>query len=186
LPDVLAHRDPDAHAAQHNRPRQGAWLEHALLIEHAVIRQLDLVARGGDLATFQQQIGIVQPAVVDPWRADQHGRPTVSGFPRERLDGGTAGGLEGRLEHEVLGRIAGDEQLGENDQIGALPGRGRTRPAHLFGIAGHIADGRIELRERDRETVGGAGVHSKDVARRLACRNAVRSGPAIRRAQAAR
>ena len=47
-------------------------------------------------------------------------------------------------------------------------GRGRARAAHLFGVAGDVADGRIELRERDGEAVGGAGVHDMDVARRVA------------------
>ena len=39
-----------------------------------------------------------------------------------------------------------------------------ARAAHLLGIAGDVADGRIELRERDGEAVGGTGVHDNDVA----------------------
>ena len=145
-------------------PGIGPAREHALLVEHAVVRQVDLVARGRDLAALEQQVGIVELAVFDPGRADQHGRAASRGLARERLDGRAAGRLERRLEHEVLGHIAGDEQLGKDDQVGALPGRGGARAAHFLGIAGDVADSRIELRERDGEAVGGAGVHGTDVA----------------------
>ena len=40
--------------------------------------------------------------------------------------------------------------------------------ARLVGVAGDVADGRIELRDRDREAVGRAGVHGLDVAWRRA------------------
>ena len=41
-----------------------------------------------------------------------------------------------------------------------------ARAAHLVGVAGDVADGRIELRQGDREAVGGSGVHAAfDVAR---------------------
>ena len=90
----------------------------------------------------------------------------VGGLARERLDGGAARRLEGRLEHQVLGRIAGDEQLGIDHEIGALPRRGGAGAACLLGIAGDITDGRVELRDGDREAVGWAWAHGRDVASR--------------------
>jgi hypothetical protein len=40
----------------------------------------------------------------------------------------------------------------------------RTGGAGLAGISGHIADGRIELRDRDRQAVGGTGIHERGLA----------------------
>ena len=92
--------------------------------------------------------------------------PTSSAGPpvalaRQRLDRGAAGRLERRLEHQVFRRIAGDEQLGKRHEIGAQRGRLVARAAHLVGIAGDVADGRIELRQRDIQAVGGTGVHER-------------------------
>jgi hypothetical protein len=185
-PDVLANGNADANTAQHDRPRHRSDREHALLVEHAVVRQVDLVARGGDLAALEQQIGVVELLVLDPGRTDQHRRTAVGGFARQPLHCRAAGGLERRLEHEILGHIAGDEQLRENHQVGALGGRGRAPTAHFLGIAGNIADGRIELRKGDGETVGGTGVHGMDVARPAPRRNVVRSAPTTARRRAAR
>jgi hypothetical protein len=165
-PDVLAHRNADAHAAQDDRSRQRPRLEHALLVEHTVVRQIDLVARGRDLAAFEQKISIVELAVLDPRRPDQHGRPAVPRLAGQRLDRGAAGGLECGLEHEVFGWVTRDEQFGEHHHIGALPRRGRARAAHLLGIAGDIADSRVELRKRDGEAVGGTSVHVVDLTMR--------------------
>src|SRR5581483_2355731 len=84
-----------------------------------------------------------------------------------------ARGHKGRLEDQVLGRIAGDGELGEQHEIGAERRRLGARAARLLGIAVDIADDRIELRERDRERRGGAvvgstGVHDGGVAVRYA------------------
>ena len=150
---------PKPHAAEIHRPRHRPRREHALFVEHAVIRQIDLEAQRRDRAAVEQRHRVVELAAVDPGRADQQRRTAVGRFARQRFDRGAAGGLEGRLEHQVLGRIAGDEQFGENDQIGALRGRLDARAAHFLGIAGDIADSRVELRDRDRELIGRAGVH---------------------------
>jgi len=77
---------------------------------------------------------VIELAVLHPGRADQHGRTIVASLARERLDGGAAGGLKCRLEHQVLRRIPRDEQLGEDDEIGALRGRGFARGTHLLAL----------------------------------------------------
>ena len=73
----------------------------------------------------------------------------------KRLDGGAAGGLERRLEHQILRRIAGDEKFGEGDDVGALARGLRARRAGAFEIAGDIADDRVELRHGNGEVVCG-------------------------------
>ena len=74
-PDVLADRDADPHAAEIDRAGHRPRREHALLVEHAVVRQIDLEAHGRDRAAVEQAIGVVELAVLDPRRADQHAGP---------------------------------------------------------------------------------------------------------------
>src|SRR5581483_2032331 len=45
-------------------------------------------------------------------------------------------------------------------EIGALRRGGSTGTAGFLRIAGDIANGRVELRDRDGEPVGGTGVHA--------------------------
>src|SRR5262249_2561469 len=88
---------------------------------------------------------------------------------------GAAGGLQRRLEHEVLRRIAADEQLRKGDEVGAVPLRLGARGARLGGVAVDVADGRVELRDRDRKGVSGTGVHGlrcSVAGKRLECRPA--------------
>ena len=59
-----------------------------------------------------------------------------------------------RLQHQILRRIAGDEKLGEEHQVGALTCRIRPRLARLGEIAGDIAEHWIELGDGDTENVG--------------------------------
>ena len=54
-------------------------------------------------------------------------------------------GGKGGLQNEVLGRITGDEELGENDEIGAEPPAFRVRPPRLRDIACNVADDGVEL-----------------------------------------
>ena len=110
-PDVLADRNADPHALDQNRARHRTRLEHAFLVEHAVVRQIDLEAHRLDHAAAEQHIGVVELAVLDPWRADQHAGP-LGALARQRLDGGAAGRLERRLEHQVFRRIAGQNSSG--------------------------------------------------------------------------
>ncbi len=131
-PDVLADRQAQPHAAEIHRPRHRPRREHPLFVEHAVVRQIDLEAQRRDRAAIEQRHGVVELAASSPGRADQERRAAGRGFPRQRLDRRAAGGLERRLEHQVLGRIAGNEQFGENDQIGALRGRGHARARRTF------------------------------------------------------
>ena len=88
-------------------PAAGPRANSALLVEHAVVRQIGLEAERRDPAAIEQRAGIVELAVLDPGRADQHGRAAVGGLARQLLDRRAAGRLERRLQHQVFRRIAG-------------------------------------------------------------------------------
>ena len=80
--------------------------------------------------------------------------PPSAVSPANSVDRALAGGEKRRLQHQVFRRIAGDEELGEEHQVGALAGGVRPRLARLGEIAGNVADGRIELGDGDAQDVG--------------------------------
>ena len=112
-------------------------------------------ARLGGLhsARVQQRNRVVELGLLGPDRADDDAWAAVSGFRRDRLDRRAGRGGECRLAHEVLGRIARDEELGEHDEVSALGGGLRARLAQLPRIAGEVADHGVELGQRDLDGV---------------------------------
>ena len=135
----------------------GPGLENALLVELAVVGQVDLVALGQRLAGVGDDDRIVDAALALQRRADDDARSAVGRIGNQRFGRALAGAQEGGLVDEVLGRITGDEQLGEQDEVGALARRIGPRLARLGEIAGDVADDRIELRDGDAQDVRGAG-----------------------------
>ena len=55
---------------------------------------------------------------------------------------------EARPEEEILGRIAGDRELGEEDDVGAEPARLLEVRHDLVPVSRQVADDRVDLRER--------------------------------------
>ena len=153
-PHVLAHHHPQAHAAEGDRPGQGAGPEHPLFVEHAVVRQIVLVAHRGDLAVLEQHGGVVEPAILAPGRAERHGRAAVAGLDREAFDRRLHAVLEERLEDQILGRIAAQHQLAEDDEIGVRARGLLARLQDLGGVAVDIAQDRVDLGDGDGEAVG--------------------------------
>ena len=164
-PDVLADRHADPDAAKRQRPGRRAGAEHPLLVEHAVIRQIDLEAHRLDAPARQQGDGVVERALLDPGQADQHGGAAVGGLARERLASRAARLLERGLQHQVLGRITRKIQFGREHEVGAERGGLRARCSQAAEIALDVADDGGDLRERDDEPVGGCG-HGESLARR--------------------
>ena len=70
----------------------------------------------------------------------------VGGDP---LDRRARVGEEVLLEQQVLGRVAGDAELGEERELRAGLARARELLAHLGLVAGDVADGGVDLGERD-------------------------------------
>ena len=139
-PDVLADRHPHQGPADPEElvaaPSRG---EPALLVEDAVVGQQPLVvdaddpapgADGGGVGQGRRQ-GAGRPALeAAAARPDARTRRRRRSRPRPRtrrlaaatsLQGGQVVGHEARLQEQVLGRVAGDGQLGEDAEVG--PGR---------------------------------------------------------------
>jgi hypothetical protein len=156
-------------------------LNHAFLVELAVVRQIDLVSRGNHLAAVQHRDRIVAALLILARKADHHARPAIRGIGGKLLHRRAARLQEGRLQHQILRRIAGNEKLGEEQQIGALGCGFGARVPGLGKIAGDVADSRIELRNGNAEGVGsGLNIaHDPRLARAARLRNVgVRKGRA--------
>ena len=90
----------------------------------------------------------------------------AGGGAREVLGGGHGVGDEARLEQQVVGEIAGEKQLGEQQDVSALPGSVGQRLFRQRQVLRDGADRGVELRERDAKTVG----HLKNPRRENAAR----------------
>src|SRR5581483_2046131 len=130
--------------------------KNPLLVENAVVRQVDLETDRFDPSAAEQRVGVVKLAVLDPGRADQHGRTAIGGVVRKCLDRRPTGSLKRRLEYEVFRRIAGNEKLGKRHDIGAVAGRLRAALAGALQVAGNVADNRVKLRNGNGQAIGGA------------------------------
>ena len=62
--------------------------------------------------------------------------------------------LKGRLENQVLGRVARGHELPKDHQIGASVGGLAARRAHQVRVAVDVADDRVDLRQGDGEGFG--------------------------------
>ena len=87
-------------------------------------------------------------------RAHDDARAAIRRVGNQCLGRPLAGAQEGRLVDQVFRRIAGDEQLGVEHEVGALAGRIGARLARLGEIAGDIADYRVELRDSNAQDFG--------------------------------
>ena len=104
-----------------------------------------------DLAIGQQGDGIIEMSTLAPRQADQHGGAGHSVL-RQLVDSVAAGRDEGWAQHQVFRRIAADEELGKEDQVGIR----RLAPG-LAGAGKVVLDrtqGRVELGQRNDESVG--------------------------------
>ena len=103
-----------------NGPGQRARREDALLVEHAVIGQIVLEGAARDLAAIEQQARHCRAC-----RSSTQGAPISTAGPpsavsaRQLLDRLARVVLQRRLQHQIFRRIADDEELGKQDDIGA-------------------------------------------------------------------
>ncbi len=159
-PRVLAHGQAELGAREPDGALRLAGNERALLVEHAVVRQLHLVVPGHDLTVREEPGGVVD-AGVGP--VDEPGDDGASsrGLLGEPFEGGEVVLDERGSQHEVLGRVAGERQFREHDHVGTGFG-GSGRPSrHEVHVAVEVSDGRVDLAERDahhrRQSIGAFG-----------------------------
>ena len=139
---------PEAYAAKRDGRGQRSGIEDALLVEDAVVRQLVLEPQLG-AAVGDQRDRVVQTAVGAPGQRDEHGRRSGCALALELPQRRSRRVDERRPEHEVFRRIADEDQLGQDDEIGAEFGGPIARAPHASEVAGHVAHRGIQLRERD-------------------------------------
>ncbi len=153
-PDVFADREAQAGVPELHRLRQRPGLEDALLIEDAIVRQLVFEAQFR--ASVRDQCNsVVQTSPFFPRKrhhdaGDAGGRAFALQFAERVRDG-----LEQRgTQHEILGRVPDQNELGKDDKVGALSGRLITRAPHERRVSAHISYGGVDLRERNRQRHG--------------------------------
>jgi hypothetical protein len=147
----------DHRAAKHDRLGKRTGLEQAHFVEGAVVGQFVLEARRLDLALVEQGDPVEQRAVLDEDRADQHRRAAIGRRPGQQFQLSRGAFDQGRLEDQVLGRIADQVELREHHQVRSPASffrRALARGEHCRGIAGKVAHGVVGLGKGDLERIG--------------------------------
>ena len=182
VPDVLADREPQQRPAERHRRHLGRGLEVAPLVEHVVGRQQRLARRRRDPAAVDQRGAVGDgPSGRAGRQALRETRPATAVARRRRAPPpAPASEARRRVEEagpleQILGRIAGEGQLGKDRQLGAAAlGRGRALE-HEPAVAVEVADGRVDLAERDLHARHFTRRHRGD--RRVAARDKIQSCP---------
>ena len=146
-PGVLADHDADRPAADaEDRRVPGTGDEPALLVEHAVVRQQFLDRHAAHLAAPAHGRRVAQAAglghVADDDRAPGRSRRHGGEGPLARRD-------EVRLQQQVLRRVAGEHELGEDRDVGSEPFGAARRVEHTPDIPVEVPDHRVDLAQRD-------------------------------------
>ena len=146
LPHVLADGRADERLAEPEEEEVVPRREVAVLVEHAVVRQEALAVHGADGAVGEDEARVGEVAVVVRG-ADE--RDDVAA-----LDGDPLHGLLGRAhepgpQEQVLRRVAGDGELGEEDEVGALVACLGEAPDDPVAVPVEVADDGVDLGERE-------------------------------------
>jgi hypothetical protein len=146
VPDVLADAHADLGAGDGEELDLIAGAEVALLIEDAVVGQELLVVDAGDLAFVEDGGGVVD-VCVGVGVADDCGYAANGGG--DALKSLEIIEDEGAAEEKVFGRVAGDGELWEGDDVGAGFAGAVSVVDDLGGVAVEIADYGVDLGESD-------------------------------------
>ena len=125
-----------------------AGREVAGLVEHRVVRQQTLAVGAEHPAVGAHGGGVEQVEVLVDVAEHGDAPSRVAGQAGQRR---LVVGDEAGLEDEVLGRVAGDRQLGEGGDVAAgLLGQ-VVGVEDLGDVAVEVTDGRVELRQGDAQ-----------------------------------
>ena len=146
IPDVLADRQPDPHPRDLDQRRSVPGLEVAALVEDAVVREQRLAVGGANLAGREHGDGVVRPGVLfrEPDQGDDLGH--VSSQP---VQGAARRGQEAGPQPQVLGGVAGQRLLGEDDELRPRLPRSRDLLGDQAGVAADVTHGHVDLGEGD-------------------------------------
>ena len=145
-PQVLADRQADPRVPELQHRAAVAGLEVALLVGDAVVPQPGLAVDRLDLAVGQHR-DRVEDVLAALGEADDGHDPLDPGGDRvERL---ARAAQEVLLEQQVLGRVAGDRQLGQQHQLGAAVARRLDVARDPRRVALEVADVAVDLGERE-------------------------------------
>ena len=117
-----------------------------MLVEDAVVGEEMLAVHALDGAVCADECGIREVAV-ERRRADQ--RDGICACARDFDDRLARGADETRPQQQVLGRVARDRELGEDDEVGGCPLRLGDRGDDPLDVPVEVADDDVQLRERD-------------------------------------
>jgi hypothetical protein len=145
LPDVLADGQPDVYSVELEDRGLAPGREVALLVEHAVVRQVHLPVDRQDLSVREDSRGVVD-VVVPLGESDQRGEAARLGCDLVERRAGSV--EDGALQQQVLGWIARQGQLGEDDERGFLLPCLAEGLDDSAGVPTDVADDRVDLGER--------------------------------------
>ena len=146
LPHVLADGRSDQRLPHLEQDQVASRGEIAVLVEDAVVREEPLADDRLHLAAGADCAGVVEVAV-EVRRADE--RRDSAARAGDLLERALGGADEARAEEEVLGGIAGDDQLGEEDDVHALLLRLVEALQDPSGVPLQVADDGVHLGEGD-------------------------------------
>ncbi len=118
LPDVLADGRSDEDVADLDEDEVATLEEVPVLVEDAVVREEVLPVHGLH-ATVGTDGARVREVAVEP--GSPHERDDARGRAGDLLERLTRGAQEAGPEQEILGRVAGDCELREHDEVGSGP-----------------------------------------------------------------
>ena len=148
LPDVLADGQTDPVRSEIDQAGAGAGREVALLVEDAVVWEVDLVVDAVEAAVGEDG-GRVVDGVGPFGEADDGDDP--HGERGQPLEGGGGVPEEVVLEEEVLGRVSGDRELWKGDELGSGVASVFDAGGDLSLVCGDVADRRVHLAEGEAE-----------------------------------
>ena len=135
---------PTTHVAEAQQEEVVARREVAVLVEDAVVRQVALAVDAPHLAVGEHEARVVEVGV-EVRRADERGDPVRR--LRDLVDRPPRRADEAGAEQQVLRRVAGDDELGEEDEVGVRLA-GLSEPLDdAGGVAVEVADDAIDLCE---------------------------------------
>ena len=85
-----------------------------------------------------------------PLREPDHGDGALDRGP-DRVDALANGGKEVPAQQQILGRVAGDAELGQNDQLRVRVGRSLDPAPRKLDVALDVAHGGVDLGERQAQ-----------------------------------